>query len=105
TLIPCQRIHFDSRCARYNRRASSQLSPNLCSCRPVAMWGCPPACTSGFTRIETEGTTPPRRTLREDSSNKTSSSASDSILKSRIPLLLSLLLLPLFLRARVGTDG
>ena len=27
----------------------------MCSCRPVAMCGWPPACTSGFTRIETEG--------------------------------------------------
>ena len=42
--------------------------------------------TSGFTRIETEGIFPPRPTLRSDSSSNTSSSASDSTLKRRIPL-------------------
>ena len=52
-LIPCHRICFVSRCARYISRASCQLTPNLCSCSPVEMCGCPPAFTSGFTRIET----------------------------------------------------
>ena len=49
------------------------------------MCGWPPACTSGFTRIETPGRAPPRPTVREASSSRTSSSASDSMLNSRIP--------------------
>src|SRR6266404_1656345 len=63
-LVPCQRIHLDSRCARYNPRAPVQSKPNLCSWRPVAMCGWPPACTSGLTRMATAGGALPFWTCR-----------------------------------------
>ena len=92
-LIPCHRICLALRCARYIARASFQLTPNLCSWRPVEMWGCPPAFTSGFTRTETPGTTP----CREASSASTSNSAADSTLNCRIPA--ALFRPPLYFRA------